>query len=114
MATLTPQVIKLTGLEAIYGACAAGGDQFITTGRTLIHVKNGHSSPQSVSATFTATCNHGVAAEVKTVEVTNAEDRFIGPFLIEWFANSLGYVSLSYTGVTALTIAVLELDADGI
>jgi hypothetical protein len=59
-------------------------------------------------------CSHGKASETFAVEVTNAEERFIGPFVKDWFEASDGLVAIAYSGVTLLTIAVLELDADGV
>lgn len=107
MATLAAQQID-TDLEATYSACAGGGDQFLAGNDVFIHVKNGHSSPQTVTAVTQKTVEGLAVADVATA-VTNAEERFIGPFPPSVYADANGYVQLTYSGVTALTIAVLKL-----
>lgn len=107
MATLTAQQID-ADLEATYSACAGGGDQFLAGNDVFIHVKNGHSSPQTVTAATPKTVDGLAVADVATA-VTNAEERFIGPFPPNLFADGNGMVQLTYDGVTSLTIAVLKL-----
>lgn len=107
MATLTAQQID-TDLEATYAAAAGGGDEFLAGNDVFIHVKNGHSSSQTVTAVTAKTVNGLAVADVAT-PVTNAEERFIGPFPPDIYADDDGMVQLTYSGVTALTIAVLKL-----
>jgi len=109
MAQLTIQVAATAGLEATYAACTAGGDKFQNDGRTLIHIKNGHSSPQTV--TIAANVDNpppGTIESDQAVAVTNAEERLI------WvpqagYNDANGDVNLSYSGVTALTIAIIRV-----
>lgn len=108
MSTLTNQSIVAAGVKATYAACAGGGDDFVNSGKDFIHIKNGHTSPQSVIINSQAACNQGFDHDI-TVEVTNAEERFIGPFPKDRFNNTSDKVLLTYTGVTALTIAILRL-----
>jgi hypothetical protein len=108
MATLNVQQVVLAGLEAAYVACGAGGDDFVNSGKAFIHVKNGHTSPQTVTVNSQASCSQGFDHDV-AVEVTNAEDRMIGPFAKDRFNNSSGKVLITYSGVTALTIAIIEV-----
>lgn len=108
MAVLAPQNVEVTGLEATYATCAGGGDSFVNTGRQMIHIKNGHSSPQTVTVDDPKSQSPAGAEAFDpdvAVEVTNAEDRFIGPFDPARFGAS---VALTYDGVVALTIAILQ------
>jgi hypothetical protein len=105
---LTPQSCGLTGLEATYGAANAEGNYFTNSGREIIHIKNGHSSPQTVTIDSPTECNQGATHDC-AVEITEGEDRFIGPFPKGRFDDPNGRVNLSYSGVTALTIAVITV-----
>jgi hypothetical protein len=108
MSTLTNQSIVAAGLEATYAACAGGGDDFVNSGKDFIHIKNGHTSPQTVTINSQAACNQGFDHDI-AVEVTNGEERLIGPFPKDRFNNASDKVLLTYSGVTALTIAILRL-----
>jgi hypothetical protein len=109
MALLSTQAIALAGLNPAYAACAGGGDEFVPNRRTFIHVKNGHSSPQSVTV-VTPRTQRGLAIADVVVSVPNAGERMIGPFNAEEFGDPVdGRADISYSGVTNLTIAVVEL-----
>ncbi len=108
MATLNNQVVVLPGIMPSYAACAAGGDEFVNSGRDFIHIKNGHTSPQTVTVNSQAPCDQGVDHDAAVV-VTNAQERMIGPFPKNRFDDAGGKVQLTYSGVTALTIAVVRV-----
>src|SRR3972149_9483105 len=110
MATLSVQQAAITGLEEVYSSCAAGGDEFANDGNTFIIVKNGHSSPQTVtvvSQVAEADLPPGTDQANVAIVVTNAEQRIIGPFPQAGFNDANGKVQLTYSGVTALTIAAV-------
>jgi len=107
MATLTVQQIVRAGLEATYASCAGGGDEFVNSGDEFIHIKNGHSSPQTVTIETQATVD-GLAVADRDVEITNAEERMLGPFPASTYNDANSKVQLTYDGVTALTIAVIK------
>lgn len=108
MADLTVQIVSLPGLTPAYGAAAAGGDAFPSSGKEFIHIKNGHTSPQTVTVNSQAACNRGFDHDVAVV-VTNAQERMIGPFPKDRFNDSADKIQLTYSGVTALTIAIVRL-----
>jgi hypothetical protein len=108
MANIAPQAVSKAGLNASYTACAGGGDTITDNdGRVFLHVKNGHTSPQSVTIDSPEQCSHGGTHDVQ-VSVPNAEERMIGPFDPKRFGASL---ALTYSGVTALTIAAIKVPA---
>ena len=111
MATLTSQEINHTGVFATYVAATGGGDQFANDGRHFVFIKNGHSSPQTVTANSQSLCDQGADHDI-AVAVTNAEDRMIGPFPPSRFNDSSGFVQLTYSAVTLLTIAIMHLVAN--
>ena len=108
MATLAVQIATLAGLTPSYGACAAGGDEFANSGREVIHVKNAHTSPWTVTVNSQANCNQGFDHDAQ-VSVPNGQERIIGPFPKSRFDDVANKVQLSYSGVTALTIAVIQV-----
>jgi hypothetical protein len=111
MATLSTQTIVRGGLNPTYASCAGGGDVFTPGAQTFLHVKNGGGSNQTVTVaaaggqplsdlTFTnPSC---------TVVAGGAE--FMGPFPASVFAGSGGTASITYSGVTSLTVAVLNME----
>lgn len=117
MATLTVQDIPLGGAAATYGAAAAGGDLFAPRASgpgaaVLLHVKNGHTAAQTVTVDDPVSRDPGSASAFNpdvAVSVPASGERFILLKPIERFVNADGNVSLTYSGVTALTLAVLRL-----
>ena len=115
MAVLTPRVPVLAGLQGTaYTAAAGGGDSFVAdaTSRYLIHVKNGHTSSQTVTIDDPSSV---APASAKTfnpdvdVVVVNAQESWIYLQSPSRFMDSSGNINLSYSGVTALTLAIYKL-----
>lgn len=109
MATLSTQVVSLTGLAPTYGAASAGGDKVIPDDRTFLHVKNGSAS--SVTVTVTATsADHGLATSNLTVSVPASGERMIGPLYASTFAGaSDGLVAVGYSATATVTVAALRI-----
>jgi len=107
MATLTVQTISRSGLEPSYSSCAGGGDEFANSGDEFIHIKNGHSSTQTVTIETPATVD-GLAVADREVAIPATSERLIGPFPSNTYNDSGGLVQLTYDSVTSLTIAILE------
>lgn len=109
MALLTVQNISTTGLGPTYAAANAGGDTFPNNGRTLLHVKNGGASAVTVTLVSAKTCNQGFQHDLQ-VSVPAGGERMIGPFPPDRFNNeSTGQVSVTYSGVTSVTVAALSI-----
>ena len=108
MATLTKQSVVLTGLNPSYVAAAAGGDEFVNSGRAFIHVKNGGAGSIDVTVDSQAPCSQGYDHDA-VVAVPAGEERMIGPFPKDRFNDSSEKVQITYSGVTSVTIAVVEV-----
>ena len=108
MAVLTTQTIIRTGtgLEPDYETCAAGGDSFVNTGTEFLHVKNGSGGSLTVTVTTPVTVD-SLAVSDQAYAIPAGEERMIGPFPCRWYASS-GSTSITYSGVTSLTIAVIK------
>jgi hypothetical protein len=110
MANLATQAVSRTGLNPSYSAAAGGGDTFTPDSDTFLHVKNGHTASQTVTIVTPRQVISGVETADLAVSVPNAGERMIGPFPAEIFADpSDGLADLTYSGVTALTIAVVKV-----
>ena len=112
MALLTAQNIVTGGLEATYTAAAAGGDTVVPDERTFLHYKNASVGDITVTLVCEGTCSFGSSTPThdRTVVITAAEERFIptGPSIR--FADSVtGLVSITYSGVTTLTVAAVRI-----
>ncbi len=111
MALLVAQDIDEDGLIASYDAATGGGDTFNNDGHTFLHVKNGHSSPQTVTvaAAIASTDKPGFGALAKVdaqVSVPNGVEAFLGPFPSLAFGSQ---PAITYSGVIALVVAVLRI-----
>lgn len=109
MATLSVQKIILTGIKPTYVTASAGGDDFENSGRVFLHVKNEHTGPQTITINSLRICDLGYDHDA-VVTIPAGEERLIGPFPRFRFNDPNGKVQVSYSGVTALTIAAIELE----
>jgi hypothetical protein len=108
MAQLTVQQIDADGLETAYVAAAAGGDYFINDGKTLIDVVNGSGGDLTLTFAGQKACEFGTIHN-QTCVVQAGERRQAGPFPKYRFNDANGYVQITYSGVTSLTIAASKL-----
>jgi len=111
MADLVVKKVVLTGLnpdDPAYVACAAGGDACPNSGYTFLHVKNAHTSAWVVTVNSIAKCSQGYDHDA-VVSVPASEERMIGPFDRGRFNDANQKLEITYDGVTALTIAAIEV-----
>lgn len=109
MAELTVQTITRAsdGLEPTYDTAAAGGDTVQVVSNLFLHVKNGDASPHTVTVATPGTVA-GLAISDLTATIPAAEERMIGP-IDQYFRASDGLASISYDGVTSVTIAAIRV-----
>lgn len=111
MADLVVKKVILTGLnpnDPVYVACTGGGDSVLNSGFTCLHVVNGHSGAWVVTVNSIAKCSQGFDHD-SIVSVPAGEERMIGPFDRGRFNDANGKLAITYDGVTALTIAAIEV-----
>ena len=111
MADLVVKEVVLTGLnpnDPVYVACTGGGDAVLNSGHTFLHVVNGHSGAWVVTVNSIQACSQGFDHDVE-VSVPAGEERMIGPFDRGRFNDANGKLAITYDGVTALTIAAIEV-----
>ena len=109
MATLSTQVVALTGLAPTYSAAAGGGDRMECGERNFLHVKNGGGSSITVTLDATAAVRSQPVTD-PTVTVPAGAERMIGPITPDLFqAASDGLCAIAYSGVTTVTVASLRI-----
>jgi hypothetical protein len=109
MATLSTQVVALTGLSPTYASAAGGGDKCEVGDRNFLHVKNGGGSSITVTLTSVASVR-GQAVSNVTVSVPATSERMIGPLSADLLQNpSDGLCAIGYSGVTTVTVASLRI-----
>jgi hypothetical protein len=112
MATLTTQTIVRTGLAPSYAAAAGGGDAMDTGDDMVLHVKN--TSGGAITVTFAIGAAQstvaGVAYTNTAVSVpATTGDRMIGPISSIYKDATTGLATITYSGVTNLTVAAIKL-----
>lgn len=110
MALFATQEADLDGLQATYSAVAAS-DTFVPDDRTFLHIKNAGGSPDTVTVVTPGTQLAGQLAVPDSVTVvTNAQERFIGPFPPQVFADpTTGLATVTHSFTTSVTAAVVKI-----
>ncbi|RJQ25446.1 MAG: hypothetical protein C4589_11285 [Peptococcaceae bacterium] len=108
MATLSKYVVDLDGGKPTFVAATAGGDDFINSGKDFLVVKNGGAGNINVTIDSVALCSYGFDHNL-TVAVAASGEEWIGPFPKARFNDENGKVNVTYSGVTSVTVAVVEL-----
>ncbi len=112
MATLTVNDVSATaGFDAksSFTAVAAGGDQFLNDGKTFFIIKNGDGSTMVVTVATSGTYSgRAIADDTYTIATTTGET--VSPFFPKGvFNDGSGYVQLTYSTDTSVTIAVFKM-----
>lgn len=109
MATLTVhEIVPTGGVEATLVAAAGGGDQFSNDGRTYLKVTNGGGAPITVTVVSQRACEQGTIHSIAN-SVTNATTEVMGPFDTSRFNDASGFVQVTYSGVTSVTVGAFRL-----
>lgn len=106
--TLSVQQIDRTGLTPSFSAANSDGSYVANDGKVFIEVKNSDTSDHTVTI---ATPNQvdGLAIADLTVTVPASGDKMIGPFPPSVYNNSSGYITVTYSSVTGMTVAAFRL-----
>lgn len=105
MAVLSVQhTTGASGLTVTFGAAAGGGDTFVNTKDAVLEVINGGGGSITVTVAAVGTCSQGYTHNL-AVSVGAGVHKRIGPFSSE-YQTSAGVVSITYSGVSSVTVAV--------
>jgi hypothetical protein len=113
MATLTTQTITRSGTTPTYAAATGGGDAMACGTDMFLHVKNASGGAITVTIAIPAgATGYPQAAYTNTVVSVPATtgDKMIGPIVAPLYADpTTGLATITYSGVTSLTVAALNL-----
>lgn len=112
MATLTTQVINRAGATITPVAAAGGGDAMACGSGMMLEVVNGGGSPITVTLNVPAarTYEPNVAITSPAVSVSNGTTKWFGPIDAQTFQDpTTGLCSITYSGVTSVTVAAVQL-----
>lgn len=99
------------GLDLAGVAANAGGDSFVNTGQEVVVIKNGGGSPITLTIVTPVTVD-GLAVADLTATIAAGATRMVGPFPPAWYNDTGlngGNVSLTYSAVTSVTVAVTKV-----
>jgi len=112
MATLATQKVTRAGLvNPTFAACTGGGDRFTPDNNTHLHVKNGSGGALTVTVAATKVPLANMTVTNVAVSVPAGGEARIGPFPYDMFGatDASGLADITYSGVTSLTIAVIQV-----
>lgn len=112
MTILAVQDLVRSGVEPVFNAASASGDEFPNDGKTMVYIKNGATD---VNVTFTAqntsTTKPGfgtITTPDQVVNVPGSSEKAIGFFEPPIFNDGNGRVQMTYDNEVNVTIAVLK------
>jgi hypothetical protein len=116
MATLTKQTFDEAGNDLTMASAAAGGDQFANpNGTAFLVIHNGDTSSKDVTVTaqntsFEDDVYGDAVKQDQTLTVAAGSTAVMGPFPKRAFNDGSGNVQVTYSAVTSVEIAVVEID----
>lgn len=110
MATLTVQDTVQTGLAPVFSAVSSS-DVFTNDGRTVVEVKNGNASADTVTINSIRACNQGFDHDAGGSVPGTTGDRIYGPFDPARFNDSNGQITITHSITATVTCAVFRLPA---
>jgi hypothetical protein len=108
MATLAVLTPNLGDQDLSPVAVAAGGDQFLNDGRTILYFKNTNASDRTITIVTSGTVG-GLAIADVTLVISQNEEKAIGPFEPRYFNDANGYVQLTYSADAGLTVRPIRV-----
>lgn len=95
-----------------YASAAGGGDKLTPGPTVFLHVKNASGGALTVTVAPTHVPLPNLTTTMAAVSViATSGDAMIGPFPADMFAGSDGLASITYSGVTSLTVAAVSVSA---
>ncbi len=112
--TVTTSAAAGAVLPAAQAVDQPNGNQFVNTGRQIVHVTNAAASPINVTVTTNdiytvGSVSYAIADLV--VPVVNATTKILGPFDTTLFNDANNFVRVDFSSGTTITINVVTLGA---
>lgn len=109
MALLVQQTAKIIGTTITYSAADAGGDTLAPIGRGCLHVRNNSAGAVTVTVVTPGNTRYGQADPDVPVTVAAGAEVAIGPFPQELADPSTRLVSVTYSAVASVTVALVAV-----
>lgn len=103
MATLTVQHVS-AGLVPTYATATLTGDRFVNEAGAILNAVNASGVSRTITITAQSACNQNVLHN-KTLILAAGQQGEIGTFDFH-YVDSSGFVNITYSGITSLTVAV--------
>ena len=115
MATITVQTITESGITPTFASATAEGDVMDNDGKTFLMIKNDGGGSVTVTVTAQVTSfNMGAFGPLTksnaTIAVGAGAEGMIGPFSTLAFNTNNSQISITYSGVTSVTIAGFKIN----
>lgn len=106
---ITVQSVTNAGAVVTTASANVDGNYFVNDGKTFLQVTNGGGSSITVTIDSPIECSQGGTHDI-TVTVAAGATKIIGFFDKNRFnAVTTGYVNITYSGVTTVTVAAVSL-----
>jgi hypothetical protein len=106
---IVPQTLVNSGLLATYESANILGNFYANTGQEIMIIKNGSASPTTVTVDSVALDNFGNASHDVVYTLLAGAEMVIGKLSKRRFNDTNGYVQVSYSAVTTITVAVVKV-----
>ncbi|HZX38449.1 MAG TPA: hypothetical protein VFF37_09000 [Streptomyces sp.] len=108
MAILSAQAAPLSGLQPTYAAAAGGGDQAPVGEKLVLHVRNGDATSKTVTVATPGTVGDLAVADASQA-IPAGGNAFIPLKAAAFRDPTTGRAAITYSAVTSVTVAVLQL-----
>lgn len=109
MSVLVPvQVLTGMGGAPTFTAAAAAGNHFLNNGRVRLEFVNAHTAAITITINSITPCSQGFDHDF-VITVPNGTRWKVPALEPSRFNNTTGHVTITYSLVTALTLAVVEV-----
>ena len=107
---ITVQTVDIIGEVITFAAANIDGNYFANDGLTYLHVKNGGTGPIIVTINSVKNCSYGFDHDLSII-IANDIEKVIGFFSKKRFNTVDGVVEITYSGITAVTVAAVKVTA---
>lgn len=114
MATIVAQKILQSGLIPTYSAASVSGDKLLNTGIEYFHVKNASgvtitANVVPVVTTYIDPVLGKLIKQTASLVLTAGQSGFLGPFETGAFNDPQGYITITCTATTSVSLAALYI-----
>jgi hypothetical protein len=95
-----------SGSAVTYQSADGDGDHYRASSQARLHIRNGGGAPITLTVHSQLACSQGSTHDTTAV-IGAGTDEILGPYDAARYADADGFVQLTYSGVTSLTVTVI-------